>query len=147
MLTTKKSVILAMMEANNKHDINAMTKLTTEDAVLVAGDTTLPWSAYMDAIAGVLKSFPDLTHAWDDLSEDGVFTNPRVIGTHTGDPFSLGPSMPAIPATGVKCSNHNERWEYTVEEGKVKKLTVVTTSEGALGGIPSFYVQIGGQLE
>ena len=142
---TKKDVVLAMMKAHNDHDVEAVKKLATPDAVYASdGNADIPWADFADALGALWKSFPDMKWSWDDVSPEGNFVNPDMNGTHTANAYGFG-DYAAIPATGAKVKFPNERWEFVVVDGKVQKWAV-SPPPGARGGPPGVYEQIGGKL-
>ena len=97
----------------------------------------------------IRKSFPDFKFNYTSME---VLLGPNTVtieglqasGTHTGEPFTYAPTIPAIPATGIHCANDEERAiiEFDDETGKIKTIRVI--SMGTKTGLIGLYEQIGG---
>ena len=101
----------------------------------------------VDTLIMTRKCFPDFHCAYKDIKSDSDRTvsveDAYCAGTHTGEPFSPAPGMPAIPAAGVAVKNDEERFCLELDEnGKIKACRVI--SFGAMSGPLGFYQQIGG---
>ena len=141
MAISERDIVLNLIEAFNKHDIQLLKDVACDDALNRAGGQEIPWSTLVDVCETVFQVFPDIKWTYNKLSDDGIMDGPvTVTGTHTGGPFGIGP-YPPIDTTGIKCTNL-ETWKFTFENGKIKTFE----ASGEMSGPPGFYLQIGGKL-
>lgn len=121
-------------------------------------DVIMSGQEYVDTIKQITSSFPDFHFETKDFSlkssddKSAVVTGTIVaVGTHTGEPFALGPHS-AVPTKGIKCRNDPEVVEWTFSKTsddklQVKSFVVIPVEEGAkYTGPPGFYKQVGGVL-
>jgi hypothetical protein len=68
---------------------------------------------------------------------DKVSVDMQLTGTQTKELVLPMPGMPKIPASGKKVSLPKEPGTFTVKNGKLARLDVMTTPGGGLNGILS----------
>jgi len=138
------------MDYHNARDAKGMESIGAEGAKVFVKGKAMDWSEYCQAFEEVAASFPDVKFSYDPLTEkEGkVFIHKiTVTGTHTGKPFGFA-SFPKIEVTNPpkQCVNDKETLEFTVENGKIKEMNIMSP-EGATSGPPGFYIQLGGKIE
>ena len=107
--------------------------------------TLKEWAA---AAKEVKASFPDMRFDYEAIKEIGTgkvaIEGLRFSGTHTGDPFTFAAAFPAIPPTGIRVVNDEERLELEIKDGKISGMLVI--SIGLHTGPAGVYEKIGGSL-
>jgi len=150
MSKSPKNIVKKAMDYHNAKDVKGLKSIGAEGAKVIVKGKAMEWSEYCETFQDVAASFPDLKFVYDPLKEnDGkvMINKITVTGTHTGEPFGFG-SFEKIEATTPpkKCVNDQETIEFTVEDGKIKEMNIMSP-EGATSGPPGFYIQIGGKIE
>lgn len=76
-----------------------------------------------------------------------VMEGHKFSGTHTGAPYTFMPGkMPAIPASGKRVENDEEKFFFTMsEEHKIKHVALVAL--GRYTGPSGIYLNLGGTIE
>lgn len=133
----------AYMDTFMSHYESKDTKIKMED-----GDT---FTVEMTAKILVLchQSMPDFKIFYGDLEEkpnnivimDGV----QACGTHSGTPFTILPGVfPAVPPSGRRIYDDEERYIFKMKNGKIKTGTII--SLGNASGFAGLYMRAGGSL-
>ena len=120
--------------------------------VFKANGVTLNKEQYIAASSDLLKSFPDLAFTRQGpIQYDGspffVAWTAVVKGTHSGEPYSPLPGVPAVKAKTppVACENDSEKLVATVRGTIIEKIEVEPIPGGkGFSGPVGFYLQAGG---
>ena len=121
-------------------------------AVFKGNGVTLNKAQYIAASGDLLKSFPDLAFTRKGpIQYDGspffVAWTAVVKGTHSGEPYSPLPGVPAVKAKTppVACENDSEKLVATVRGTIIEKIEVEPIPGGkGFSGPVGFYLQAGG---
>lgn len=135
---------------NNFRGVDAMLECFSSKKALFAPEDfpALSVEVMAQGHINLMKSFPDMKFTYKKIIEE----EPNLVrveglvcsGTHTGEPYSMAPGFPAIPATGKFCQNDEEQLYVTLVDNKIEKVEIVAF--GSVTGPAGFYEQIGGDL-
>ena len=121
------------------------TKVVLED-----GEAYKP-EACNGLIVATFQSFPDFKFRWGEIAP--IDNNPNKIaiedvsaqGTFTGKPYTILPGvLPELQPTGKLNSNDEQRFELTMNNGKIARFEVYAL--GIHTGFAGFYTKAGGSL-
>jgi len=155
------SIVKDFFHRINKHEPSSAEELVTDDLqfhfydLSKTLDCELPWEYWVEEHERINASFPDFRFQYeravpisvsnDDDDEEEVVVvvllGFRASGTHTGEPYGLGPCE-AIPATGKRVLNDPEEVYCFLRGDKIAR--IVDYPRGEMTGPPGFYTQIGG---
>ena len=123
------AIVQAAIQAWEEKDANALASYLSDDVIC---KQILPQAigkaqllAFMKAIT---SAFPDLSFNSHILHEESlaehswsVLLVTRVTGTHTGD--LILPTLPVIPATGMKIALPNRHMKFFITHGTISAIT------------------------
>lgn len=102
-------------------------------------------------VVATFQSFPDFKFTWGEIAI--IDDNPKRVvvdqvsaeGTFTGEPYTILPGvLPSLLPTGRRNYNDMQRFELTMENGKIVLFEVFAL--GVHTGFSGFYVRAGGSL-
>lgn len=128
---------LAATEASDFKKLDGM----VADDFVFAGPVPQPVGKkeFMGLQMALNAAMPDLKFNATNFKENGdkVSVDMQLTGTQTKELVLPMPGMPKIPASGKKVSLPKEPGTFTVKNGKLARLDVMTTPGGGLNGILS----------
>ena len=126
---------LAAVEASDFKKLEGM----VADDFVFAGAMPEPVGKheFIGVQTAVNKAMPDWKFNPTDFKEDGdkVTVNFQITGTQTGELSLPIPGFPKVAPTGKKVSLPKEPSTFTVKNGKLARLDVVSTPGGGVQGI------------
>jgi predicted ester cyclase len=133
------------MQAFAAGDVATLESLLTDDFIF-SGPTPQPLhkAEFLGLCQANHTAFPDFDFHASDFQENGdiVTTSAAITGTHLGT-LALIPGVPPVPATGKRIHLPEDHLTYTMRDGKLAKLDVVSPPGGS---IPAAYAQVGAPL-
>lgn len=142
-MSAAEDTVKAFMAALEARNFDAAKSYVTEDFIFV-GWTPQPLHTedFFTVFSGLAAGIPNLMfhfHTVHDLHErpadSRVEATTQITGTQT-ESFILPPlGLPPIPQTAHSVSLPEERWNYTVVNGKIARILVEHVSGGGIGGL------------
>jgi predicted ester cyclase len=128
-------VIQNYIEGLEAHDVGAVARTVSEDAVFISAGRTLDKQQFLDMLKALWHAFPDwhYQHSEPELQDEVIAIRWRQGGTHTG-PFEM-PGLDPIAPTGrdVRIPEHD--FFYKVQDDRIAEIRPDPIPGGAPRGI------------
>jgi len=112
------------LDALNAHDVEAIERVVADELEFVTPVESLDKPTFLAFMRGLFDGLPDFRFDHGNLNERGdvASVDLRMSGTHTSTLELPLPRLKPQPATGTRVVLPEQRFDYTVRDGKIVRI-------------------------